>query len=1363
MTGHGGPQFETARRCPLGKRESRSALTALVTVALVLGWFAAPLAAEDLDLKLRLAWGGGEPCSWQGDIVLSAGTISAVQPLGLEADSPGSMHLVNGQTLRVFARSPRTYDGCDLHVQGPSDAVISVQLAPAGAEGAQTIELPLEKLKQGFHSLNLDEQRNRLLVQRAPGDMLRVNMTRDHVVYAPHEKFSCELIPNALPLTPNTVYQMTATVVDARGGQERNRLDLEIKTDEIGAALAVSAVDMPLPGEEGVYDIVFSLYLKRLTSPLLRGKPVAERRVQVVVVDPVQRIPLANPDWQTIWEIDPANPKWWERMARIPTIPKLPGLTTQPLSNGSASTKSHLGRTWIELPQDTWQAYPLSVEEIGRPHVLQIDYPSDLPQSLGISIVEPNAAGQVVPIGLDSGLDVATPGAGATAKVVRHRLIFWPQTKSPVVLFTNRRRGQGAWFGKITLQSGPITLPPLRLPHASFNQRMFASCLERPLITENFSSGEALDPATGRTLDDWVTFYLATSRLVEYLQHTGSGTIMLPVLCEGSTLYPSKLLEPTPRYDTGLFFESGQDPMRKDVLELLLRLCDRAGVQCVPSLQFNTPLPELERQRLLDPDNAVGIEPLGPDGRPLLLRRGTRRGLAAYYNPLDERVQEAMRNVVDELSSRYGDHPSFTGLGLQLGPESYALLPEDLTGADARTILAFRQQTGIPVSTHPPEHPQWQAEALQTLRTTAHADWLDWRAQRLAAFYRQLQRAIDQHHPNGKLFVLSSELLASRPIQFSLRPVLPAHDQAAAAFLSLGFDPKQFAADNAIVVPRPQRSAPEFLGLSTVYHTWQLNQDLTNLFTGSAAASQSSLEPAPLALPSFDRVSPFGAEQTRLWLVPQLAPADTMNRERLVHAVATSDTRMLIDGGWMLPLGQENSLSSLMAVFRRLPDEPFQTAQPRSTGANMAPAVVRTLSRRGKTYFYVTNDSPWPVTVEIDFHAGSKVVVEPYSTLREANSTVQGNRTTWSVRLEPYDLMGGEINQSQVIVDSWRTTLPSDVADHLREQIRLLRFRANALRTPHQRDVLSNPSFERTGEQEAPQGWIHAQGPNVNVELDIHEALDGRQSLHLQSTRDPRSGQATPVWVRSEPIAVPSTGRISVVAHLRVSDPSRQPKLRLAIEGKLDGQPYYRWSNVGLSEDGKPLKVQLQNEWASYRFPLTDLPLSGLTDLRVGFDLMDEGEVWIDKVEVFDLWFDDHERDELLKSIAAADFQLTAGQMVPCQRFLESYWPQYLRQHVPVDQPAATPAAAITATPKLPALPGAATATSAVNSVVKQVAPKPAPAATTPLATASGDSTERERERERLRDRVDPTPEEKPGMMDRVRAWWSGRSEKKSR
>ena len=74
----------------------------------------------------------------------------------------------------------------------------------------------------------------------------------------------------------------------------------------------------------------------------------------------------------------------------------------------------------------------------------------------------------------------------------------------------------------------------------------------------------------------------------------GYGGLMLSVFADGSTIYPSAVVEPTPRYDTGTFLAGGQDPMRKDVLEMLLRLFDREGLSLVPAVEFASPLPELE-------------------------------------------------------------------------------------------------------------------------------------------------------------------------------------------------------------------------------------------------------------------------------------------------------------------------------------------------------------------------------------------------------------------------------------------------------------------------------------------------------------------------------------------------------------------------------------------------------------------------------------------------------------------------------------------------------------------------------------------------------------------------------------------------
>jgi hypothetical protein len=494
---------------------------------------------------------------------------------------------------------------------------------------------------------------------------------------------------------------------------------------------------------------------------------------------------------------------------------------------------------------------------------------------------------------------------------------------------------------------------------------------------------------------------------------------------------------------------------------------------------------------------------------------------------------------------------------------------------------------------------------------------------------------------------------------------------------------------------------------------------LSGLFAATQqAAAMHYHEPSPLRLPDFDSVSPFGAANTHTWFVAQNPPAAAAARQRFVRSITALDARTLIDGGWMLPLGQEDSLRGLAEVYRRLPNEPFTTVEPQRTGARVQPIVVRTLKRDGRTYFYLTNDSPWPLSVEIDFESAEPFRLENYSPARKTSVDRQGTRTTWTLQMDAYDLAGGELNRSDVEVATWRVTFPRNIEDDLRERVRDLRLRANALRSPHASDVLANSSFEVLSKDGELPGWLHARSPGATVEVDASQGCRTPQSLHVAS-RKTAEGAAPVVWIRSEPFTAPKTGRLSVVAWLRIDDPAQQPKLRLAIEGKLDGATYYRRANVGASEYGRPVKP-LQKGWASYRFPLTDLPLSGLTDLRVGFDLMGEGEVWIDEVQVYDVWFEDNERDELLKNIAAADFQLGAGQVADCHRLLEGYWARYLREFVPLDEPQPM--------------------------IAKPARPAPPVAANHPPKAAAAAETAARAEPER------PT---RTSALERMRRWWS--------
>src|SRR5262249_54986964 len=120
----------------------------------------------------------------------------------------------------------------------------------------------------------------------------------------------------------------------------------------------------------------------------------------------------------------------------------------------------------------------------------------------------------------------------------------------------------------------------------------------------------------------------------------------------------------------------------------------------------------------------------------------------------------------------------------------------------------------------------------------------------------------------------------------------------------------------------------------------------------------------------------------------------------------------------------------------------------------------------------------------------------------------------------------------------------------------------------------------------------------------------------------------------------------------------------------------------------------------------TNLPISGLTDLRIGFDLMSDGEVWIDDVRVFDLWLQEAEHDELKKSVPAARLQADSGRLNECRLFVEGYWPSFLRRNVALPDPREPPQTAAGA--------AAAKAPPAVAAGPKASAPPPAAASGPP-------------------------------------------------
>lgn len=1232
-----------------------------VAVALIAALLESPVArGAEVTCKLRIAWGGGVERSWRGTVNLSAGSFEQIEPLGIEADEPGSIWL-DGSQIRIRQPSPRAYDGIDVVVTADLDARLTVWLSNDQAETAKTSQIALRDLMgpQPYNT-TLDDEQNRLFVSRAPGDRLRVDFDRDHLVFAPGETCTFTVLPYEIG-TSTAGLELQAKIVTNPGGE---RVWAEQYTT--GDDGTETSVTLRVPQQEGVYDLMITAWRPaKLTSRFGLRKPLVARKIQFVVLAGQPPHETGEAPNDRVVEIDPANPRWWELVAKVPL---LGGFSKGPLGSGDAETWKHptLG-SLIRLgpggaaPDISWQAYPLPIDEPGQVHVLEIEYPSDVPQTMGISLLEPNAAGAVAPIGLDSGVYVSAENAQSEPKLAKHRVVFWPRTKTPVLLVTNRRAGARAVYGTIrvtTAARNQFNVLPLsrserpgRLPPAFEDTprqgRLWAGYMDRPLVPENFGAPESLD-GKSYSLDDWNTFYQGGSRLVDYLRHVGYGGLMLSVYADGSTIYPSRHVQPTPRYDTGVFFVTGQDPQRKDALELLFRLFDRQSLVLIPALQFAAPLAELEAAKRAGGPEAAGIEWIGADGQPWTAANRPRQGLAPYYNLLDPRVQQAMLTVIREVLTRYGAHESFGGLALQLSPDGYAQLPGADWGFDDATIARFEGATRVRV---PGSGPGRFAERARFLRGPANEAWLDWRAKVVADFHHLLKSEIAARHPGAKLYLAAGTMLEDGQTRRRLRPTLPRQAQLADTMRELGIDTERYRGAQDIVVLRPQLLRPEGAAAATRWLESEtyLSSEMDLLFAGRA--QRGSLfyhEPQKARLASFDAASPFGADNTYTWLVSQMSPAGPQNRRRFVHSLAAADSAEMFDGGWLLPMGQEAALGDLLSVYRQLPSEAFATVP-----AQSQPVTIRTLSQDGATYVYLVNDSPWEVSVSMQLDAPAQMRLEQLGRGPGVGPLERaGAVTNWTVALRPYDLAAARLSAADVGVRNPIVTVPADVRASLQQQIDEVVARVAALGNPQPLDVIENAGFETPLNDKRVVGWSAMAANGGRVALDPRFNHSGQHALLLSST----GGR---VSIASTAFDPPRTGRMSVEVRLRAIDAQRPPSVQIAVEGELPSGVFNQHGVIERIDTSRAPRG-----WERYSFRVDALPSEGLSKLRVRLELLGPGEVWIDDVQVYDLSFKPAELIELSKIVSLASVKLDQGQYADCARLLEGYWPRLLIANV---------------------------------------------------------------------------------------------------
>ncbi|MDR0608534.1 MAG: hypothetical protein LBG58_00300 [Planctomycetaceae bacterium] len=935
-----------------------------------------------------------------------------------------------------------------------------------------------------------------------------------------------------------------------------------------------------------------------------------------------------------------------------------------------------------ESVNESWEALPLPVQKTGQPHLVELDYPVEIPQTLSIGVVELlNDGDKVIPVlTAESGIYVAEEVVSdqGSGRIVTHRLLFWPKTKQPMLLLVNRDRQHDAQFGDVRLyqidsnqidKNNAHSVPPseetptlIPKPFNGLPQRLVLGYLHRADFLNKLSSSADIQPHENSVIN-WQVLYESSVRIIDSLHRCGYDGAMINAVSNESMLYPSEKLGTV---------------TAKDSLELLFRFFDREQLTLIPTIDFNFPIPEIEIMLQTNPALARELLWSEPNGIP-------------RYNLLHPLVQKAMLDIIHELTERYSGHPSFGGITILLTPDGSARLPLIHRELDDWTFQQFLQEIqhrNLPTEFNVPQELTATVLNRQQMlqRNAARAQfvqndpkaweaWIRWRTRIIRDFYGHAAKVVTEKRSDAKLCLSAGTLLDHPDIRSYCLPNLSRWPSPVYILRILGFDPILLTKIPSLIFLRPSRisSTPD----------------------SPDSAGYCEFDSAENAIPF---LKDGGISGTLFYHDSQYGyvtiPAGLRNRRRFVKQLVQSDVGMFVDGGRTLPNGGEEILYGFLAGFRQLPAIPFQTFSAKDAAGEktLQPITVRYAHTAQGLIIYLVNDAPFSVAAETVISAAPESSLMELSGYRTLESiTVRNNHLVWQTVLQPYDFIAVIINDAKAVIRDVHVIRPPAICGTnglLKRKVEQLSQQIHTVHSGILWEKLNNPNFETTGGESGEMtGWKRFGSPLLTAQLDSERKNSGQHSLRLTgiSGIEKESGM-----ILSEPFEPPTTGQLFISLYAGISEnviekPGSLP-LEVVLSAQKQGEPLflsYRVEPVFLPLLIKSLP-QYGVRWYRVIVPFTQLPTTGLNDFRIGFRLYGAGTVWIDDVTLYRMTFTSNEIKVLQQIALAADNRCSSDRVSDLLSILEGYWVQYLFRHIPPVPSIPIPSTSIPATPTQP-------------------------------------------------------------------------------
>ncbi|MGN6134990.1 MAG: hypothetical protein ACTHOU_10840 [Aureliella sp.] len=1255
----------------------------IAAIAITAGWIAAALVAlvcfveralavetlpseAGLSFEVRAVWGGGPVRAFAGTIKLDGGSIDLVRNLSVQDDSVASVVRRNGSELAIQPHSPSSFGGVDLRLHGTPQSELEFQWDdPSGVARPEPIRVKLAQLLHERVLEPIDGRGTRLAVERQVHDRIRASVNHGQTIFAPGER--CTLtVEGVYNQVTAGEYRVNVRLIEGRDGHVVSHFQRDVEVDSSGsfAEQTFSAID--LPTEPGVYCFDIGIQRRRLINSFISAIAVADRKYEIVVVDD-QPAASAPTEWRELAQVYPAGASWWDSLGRfrvpaVKTLTPLVSHASRPIGSAEHNRRLVGGTECMVLAAGAWQAFPLSIDAPGTPHRAIVTVPNDRAQKLVFSIQESASPGDASGLKLDSGL-IVEPHTVGQGDILQHELVFWPKTSQPFLLVFNAGLHSDAAIAEINLEVAEAGLTSVgTAPAIETPGRLAAVYFDKPLLAENFGAARRVDHKGHRQLDSWRTVDEASQRLADYTRWSGHNAAVLTVATQGGACYPSQVLAPSPKFDSGTFLADGSSPEIKDLAELVCRQFDRRGLKLVLAIELEGKLPELAR---FEPANEVNgslfqveqEESQDTAREPGVVQRGPR------YNPLDARVQAALARVVHELVERYGKHPCFAGVQINLSDRGHFNFAGDRWGYDTASLARFERSVGAPLPADPEQRQQLLAGGLRL-------DFLNERSQELARFYYRLADDVANSHPGAKLMINPAKLLAAAPSaetfgEVESRPLSPSE-----ILLGCGIDPAALTTNDKICLLRPDADSPLRAPVARAW-SYRLASDgqldaAISAHSGGAILQQT---PTGFRLPEFDKANPFGNETSRTWLFPHVSSAGDSARRDLVSRLFQADLQVLECGGWMAAMGQERALRPALQVLAQLPPVRMDDLTCNQASATLR---VRRVAHAGHTYLQLVNNASWRENVVVELQSKRDTAVHSLDApgADPLKNIPAGQKQTLQLSLSPYSLSGLRIDADDITILSLTSAPEEGVATRLERRLNDLQLAIDRAGELNEQQTLGL----RGGDFEAwsdgtPQGWTKSTHPSTSVSEERELPRSGQGCVRIEHNGN---GAAT-AWIQSDRIAIPSTGRLALEVWVRSAPGQDQPSVRLSVIGRdREGKRFQRWHDFVPSAAGG---TQIPIDWG--RKPLVllvpDVPNEDLTELHVAVDLIGPGRLWVDDVRVYGMYLHPDEQVHLLGQMFLAKQQMRKGDCTLADQLLDGFWACFLSSYL---GPPPTPAGA---------------------------------------------------------------------------------------